>query len=114
MQKPLEFTLQSTFQNARTGSLRLKGDFSEPFEIHTPCFMPVGTAGTVKGMSPEDLKVMGAQVILGNTYHLYLRPGHLLIKKMGGLHRLDELERAYSDGQWWVSGFFTLEFKSSQ
>lgn len=52
----------------------------------TPAFMPVGTRATVKSMSPHELKEAGAQIILGNTYHLYLRPGHKLIEKMGGLH----------------------------
>jgi queuine tRNA-ribosyltransferase len=56
-------------------------------EINTPVFMPVGTQGTVKGLTPERVKELGAEVILGNTYHLYLRPGHSLIKKLGGLHR---------------------------
>jgi queuine tRNA-ribosyltransferase len=56
-------------------------------EIHTPIFMPCGTAGAVKTVSPDELKQVGAQIILGNTYHLYLRPGHELIKKMGGLHK---------------------------
>src|SRR3989344_7564144 len=56
-------------------------------EIETPVFMPVGTQGTVKALSPEDLKEAGAQIILGNTYHLYLRPTSKLIKKMGGLHK---------------------------
>src|SRR3989344_4471938 len=55
--------------------------------IQTPVFMPVGTQGTVKALSPEDLKSGGAQIILGNTYHLYLRPGSKLVKKMGGLHK---------------------------
>lgn len=49
--------------------------------------MPVGTQATVKAMRPEELKSMGAQILLGNTYHLYLRPGHQIIKKLGGLHR---------------------------
>ena len=53
----------------------------------TPMFMPVGTQGTVKTLSPEELKTMGAGVILGNTYHLFLRPGHETVKKAGGLHR---------------------------
>ena len=53
----------------------------------TPMFMPVGTQGTVKTLSPEELKMMGAGVILGNTYHLFLRPGHETVKKAGGLHR---------------------------
>jgi queuine tRNA-ribosyltransferase len=55
--------------------------------IETPVFMPVGTKATVKAMLPEELKELGAQIILGNTYHLYLRPGHELIKKLGGLHK---------------------------
>jgi queuine tRNA-ribosyltransferase len=55
-------------------------------EIRTPVFMPVGTQGTVKSLSPEDLSGIGAQVILGNTYHLYLRPGENLVSQMGGLH----------------------------
>jgi queuine tRNA-ribosyltransferase len=55
--------------------------------IETPAFMPVGTQGTVKGMLPEQLREVGAQVILANTYHLYLRPGHELVRQLGGLHR---------------------------
>lgn len=53
----------------------------------TPMFMPVGTQGTVKTLSPEELKTMGAGFILGNTYHLFLRPGHETVRKAGGLHR---------------------------
>lgn len=56
-------------------------------EIDTPIFMPVGTQATVKAMRPEELKNIGAQIILSNTYHLYLRPGHQLIKDAGGLHK---------------------------
>ncbi len=55
--------------------------------IETPAFMPVGTQGTVKSLTPERVRSLGAQVILGNTYHLYLRPGHDLIRNLGGLHR---------------------------
>lgn len=55
--------------------------------IHTPQFMPVGTLGTVKAMSPAELREIGAEIILGNTYHLYLRPGHETIRRVGGLHR---------------------------
>lgn len=54
--------------------------------IETPCFMPVGTQATVKAMLPRDLKEIGAQIILSNTYHLYMRPGHKLVKEAGGLH----------------------------
>lgn len=56
-------------------------------EIQTPIFMPVGTAGTVKAITQQQLEELGAQIILSNTYHLYLRPGHQLISEMGGLHR---------------------------
>lgn len=56
-------------------------------EIETPCFMPVGTQGTVKAVLPRDLKEMGCQILLGNTYHLYLRPGAGLVQHCGGLHR---------------------------
>jgi queuine tRNA-ribosyltransferase len=55
--------------------------------IETPAFMPVGTQGTVKALSPEDIIQCGSDIILGNTYHLYLRPGHTIIKSLGGLHR---------------------------
>ncbi len=55
--------------------------------IKTPVFMPVGTLATVKAVTPENLVDLGAQIILGNTYHLFIRPGHELIKKFGGLHR---------------------------
>jgi len=56
-------------------------------EIETPVFMPVGTQGTVKALSPEDVTQCGSNIILGNTYHLYLRPGHSVIQSLGGLHR---------------------------
>ncbi|HEV2232000.1 MAG TPA: tRNA guanosine(34) transglycosylase Tgt [Terriglobia bacterium] len=54
--------------------------------IETPCFMPVGTAATVKGVTQEQLEQLGAQIILANTYHLYLRPGQEIVREMGGLH----------------------------
>lgn len=56
-------------------------------EFTTPVFMPVGTKGTVKAMTPEELTGMGVEVILANTYHLYLRPGHRVIEELGGLHK---------------------------
>lgn len=61
--------------------------------INTPIFMPVGTAATVKAMTPEELKDMNAEIILSNTYHLYLRPGHELIEKAGGLHKFMNWDR---------------------
>jgi queuine tRNA-ribosyltransferase len=54
--------------------------------FHTPAFMPVGTQGTVKAMSPRDLSEIGAEIVLSNTYHLYLRPGHRVVADLGGLH----------------------------
>lgn len=61
--------------------------------IETPIFMPVGTQATVKAMTPEELKDMEAQIILSNTYHLYLRPGHELVEKAGGLHKFMNWDR---------------------
>ena len=59
----------------------------------TPMFMPVGTQATVKTLSPEELYAMGSQVILSNTYHLFLRPGHELVQKAGGLHKFMRYDR---------------------
>lgn len=75
------FDLQATDGSARIGT------FTTPHgAVDTPRFMPVGTVGTVKGVSPDELSDMGSSMILGNTYHLYLRPGHDLIRQLGGLH----------------------------
>ncbi|NIR50843.1 tRNA guanosine(34) transglycosylase Tgt [candidate division KSB1 bacterium] len=68
--------------SARTGVLETAHG-----TVKTPVFMPVGTQGTVKTLSPHELTEVGSQIILGNTYHLYLRPGHQLIEKAGGLHK---------------------------
>lgn len=74
------FDLNSTDNNARRGLVHTPhGSFN------TPAFMPVGTAGAVKALTAEDLERCGTEIILGNTYHLYLRPGEKLIKQMGGL-----------------------------
>ena len=62
--------------------------------VETPVFMPVGTAGSVKAVPQETLESLGAEIILGNTYHLYLRPGHEAIRRMGGLHRFISWPRA--------------------
>ena len=62
-------------------------------DIHTPVFMPVGTKATVKGLSPEEVKATGAEIILSNTYHLYLRPGHKLVEAAGGLHKFMNWDR---------------------
>ncbi|RME67083.1 MAG: tRNA guanosine(34) transglycosylase Tgt [Nitrospirae bacterium] len=72
---------------AQDGSARA-GLYRTPHgEVHTPQFMPVGTAATVKAVTVEHLQQIGVEIILANTYHLYLRPGHEVIKKIGGLHR---------------------------
>ncbi len=77
-----EFKLHKKIGKARRASFMTShGSFE------TPCFMAVGTKATVKAMTPEELNECGTQVVLGNTYHLHLRPGEKLIKKMGGLHK---------------------------
>jgi queuine tRNA-ribosyltransferase len=73
---------------ARAGLLEINGSL-----IETPVYMPVGTQATVKSLTPEDLESMGAQIILANTYHLYLRPGADLMQKMGGLHNFVNWKR---------------------
>lgn len=84
----LKFNLLKTFGKARLGVLSTAhGD------IKTPVFMPVGTQATVKAMTPDSLKAAGAQIILGNTYHLMLRPGAELIAEMGGLHKFMNWDR---------------------
>ncbi len=82
----LQFELQATSQHSRARAGRILTDHGE---IPTPMFMPVGTAGSVKALSQQQLKdEVGARIILGNTYHLYLRPGLELLEHAGGLHRL--------------------------
>ena len=79
---PIEVTIAAKSGSARTGTMKLTHG-----EIAFPAFMPVGTYGTVKGMMPRDIKEIGANLILSNAYHLWVRPGHKLIERMGGLHR---------------------------
>jgi queuine tRNA-ribosyltransferase len=79
---------------AQTGPARLACIFTAHGDVETPAFMPVGTAGTVKAVPQDILENLGAQIILGNTYHLYLRPGHELVRKLGGLHKFMSWERA--------------------
>jgi queuine tRNA-ribosyltransferase len=76
-----EFQTHATDGAARSGTLRLPhGD------VRTPVFMPVGSQATVKMLTPEEVEGLGAEIILNNTYHLYLRPGHEVVREMGGLH----------------------------
>lgn len=71
-----------------------RGTITAPHgKIQTPVFMPVGTAATVKAMKPESVKELGAEIILANTYHLYLRPGHDVVKAAGGLHKFMNWDR---------------------
>src|SRR5437868_10229618 len=76
------FTIHAPDGKARTGTIAMRRG-----EIRTPAFMPVGTAATVKAMLPESVRTTGADIILGNTYHLMLRPGADRIARLGGLHK---------------------------
>ncbi len=82
MSDAFSFAVGATDGRARTGVIRTPRG-----EIRTPAFMPVGTAGTVKAMLPESVRATGADIILGNTYHLMLRPGAERVARLGGLHR---------------------------
>ncbi len=84
----LKFELLATEGRARRGRLTLTHG-----EVDTPMFMPVGTYGSVKGVAPRALEEMGAQIILGNTFHLWLRPGLDVLRPFGGLHRFERWER---------------------
>ena len=84
----ITFSFQGHDGKARAGKIETPRG-----SIHTPIFMPVGTLGTVKAMTPEELKNIGAEIILGNTYHLHLRPSDSLIAKLGGLHRFMNWDR---------------------
>jgi queuine tRNA-ribosyltransferase len=85
----LPFTIQT-----QTGAARVARIHTAHGPVETPAFMPVGTAGTVKAVPQDILEELGAQIILGNTYHLYLRPGHELVRKLGGLHKFMSWDRA--------------------
>ena len=86
--KEFSFKLISKFKKARIGKIKTpRGD------IDTPAFMPVGTLGTVKGIFVDDIKNTGAQIILGNTYHLMLRPGSKILETFGGLHKFMNWEK---------------------
>jgi queuine tRNA-ribosyltransferase len=82
------FSIAATDGRARTGTIAMRRG-----EIRTPAFMPVGTAATVKAMKPAEVRASGADIILGNTYHLMLRPGAERIARLGGLHRFMGWER---------------------
>ena len=84
----ISFDIAATDGAARTGTIAMKRG-----EIRTPAFMPVGTAATVKAMRPEEVRASGADIILGNTYHLMLRPGAQRVQRLDGLHRFMGWER---------------------
>src|SRR5207247_960199 len=86
---PLKFEILATDGAARRGRLTTAHGV-----VDTPVFMPVGTQATVKALTPEDLETAGAQVVLGNTYHLLLRPGPDVVRDLGGLHRFMGWHRA--------------------
>jgi queuine tRNA-ribosyltransferase len=88
--KSFEFNLLTKDKNtkARLGQL-----ITPHGNVNTPVFMPVGTQATVKAMTPEELEELGAELILSNAYHLYLRPGHELIRSLGGLHNFMHWQR---------------------
>ena len=83
-----DLTLAGTAGAARAGTLQLPHG-----PVQTPAFMPVGTHGVVRGLHPDDVRRAGAQIILGNTYHLHLRPGEDVVRAMGGLHRFTTWDR---------------------
>ena len=83
-----DFTIHDVDSRARTGAIAMQRGI-----IRTPAFMPVGTAATVKAMKPGDVAAAGADIILGNTYHLMLRPGAERVARLGGLHRFSGWER---------------------
>ena len=85
----ISFKVEKTLGSARLGRL-----LTPHGEIETPVFMPVGTVASVKGIPQETLEDLGAQIILGNTYHLYLRPGVETVRRLGGLHRFMSWPRA--------------------
>ena len=82
------FTIDARDGKARTGRIQMRRG-----EIRTPAFMPVGTAATVKAMKPESVRETGADIILGNTYHLMLRPGAERVARLGGLHEFMRWDR---------------------
>ena len=83
-----QFSIHATDGKARTGTLAMRRG-----EIRTPAFMPVGTAATVKAMKPQTVRATGADILLGNTYHLMLRPGAERVARLGGLHRFMNWDR---------------------
>jgi queuine tRNA-ribosyltransferase len=99
-----EIVAEDTTTAARAGLLHTPHGM-----VETPVFMPVGTAGTVKGMTQAQLEELGVQILLANTYHLYLRPGHEIVREVGGLHRFMGWPRAILTDS---GGFQVMSLKS--
>jgi len=90
IQRPSPFTLHKSSTNCAAR----RGEIQTPHgTVQTPIFMPVGTQATVKAVTPENLIEIGAQIILANTYRLFIRPGHELFKSLGGLHSFMNWQR---------------------
>src|ERR671938_1255363 len=90
MSESFTFTVTAADGTARTGEIRMPRGV-----VRTPAFMPVGTAGTVKAMYPDQVKAAGADIVLGNTYHLMLRPGAERVARLGGLPPLMDRQGAH-------------------
>src|SRR5215831_1168523 len=82
------YRIESVSGASRAGLLPLPSG-----TVQTPCFMPVGTQGTVRALSPDDLRATGAEIVLANTYHLHVRPGEDVVRELGGLHRFMAWDR---------------------
>ncbi len=104
MPTPFSFTLTATSGNARLGTIATPRG-----QIRTPAFMPVGTVGTVKALYPDQVKATGADILLGNTYHLMLRPGAERVARLGGLHAFMRWDRPILTDS---GGFQVMSLKS--
>ena len=101
----MKFKTKNTSDFARVSQLQLLRGI-----INTPAFMPVGTNGTVKGLTVEDLYETGSEIILGNTFHLMLSPGDELIKNIGGLHKFINWDKPIltDSGESWLRYYYGI------
>ncbi len=104
----MKFELLKTDNNEDNQARRGRLTFDKGV-IETPIFMPVGTLGTVKSLTPKNLEDLNAQIILGNTFHLFLRPGLEVIEAHGGLHEFMNWNRPILTDFWWLSSFLTCK-----
>src|SRR5260370_2396648 len=108
MQKMFELLAQDRQSRARHGRLTTAHG-----AIETPAFMPVGTQGSVKAVSPRELRELNAPIVLGNTYHLFVRPGIEVIKHFGGLHKFMTWDRPILTDSGGDHVFFFAQFKQN-